>query len=258
MAGHLPGTGPDPARQQHPGHHPEAASSSGLAGGKLVKLDPADGTPIWEVTITPPSGRSELARITDIDADPVLVGNLVFVGTYNGDLAAVDQQGGSVLWRRQLSSHAGIAADESRLFVTDSEDQVWGADPVGGAGRWKQERLRYRQLTAPALIGNLIAVGDLDGWLHLISQSDGRLVGRTRITKKPITARPLVIDGRIYVYATDGTLAVLTTGVAPARGDRGSADTQSASAATRPRQRRPDLPPAPVPATPPKSPPESR
>ena len=111
---------------------------AGLAGGKLVKLDTTDGTPLWEVTVTPPSGRSELARIADIDADPILVGNLVFVGTYNGDLAAVDQEGGTVRWRRQLSSHAGIAANDSHLFVTDSQDQVWGADPVSGAGRWKQ------------------------------------------------------------------------------------------------------------------------
>ena len=231
----------------------------GLAGGKLIKLDPADGAPIWEVTITAPSGRSELARITDIDADPVLVGNLVFVGAYHGDLAAVDQQGGSIRWRRQLSSHAGIAADDTRLFVTDSEDQVWGADPAGGGGRWKQERLRNRQLTAPALVGNLIIVGDMDGWLHLIAQSDGRLMGRTRITKKPIIARPLVIDGRIYVYATDGTLAVLTTGTTLARGDRGSADTQSATAADQAAPAEANLPLAPVPAIiPPKSPPESR
>lgn len=202
---------------------------AGLAGGKLVKLDATDGTPLWEVTITPPSGRSELARISDIDADPIVVGGVVFVGTYNGDLAAVDLTGGTVLWRRQLSSHAGIAADESRLFITDSEDQVWAADPVGGAGRWKQERLRYRQLTAPALIGNLIAVGDLDGWLHLIAQSDGRLVGRTRIAKKPIAARPLVAGGRLYVYATDGTLAVLSVGTAPAGSGR-SSGTQAAAA----------------------------
>ncbi|WP_295581965.1 outer membrane protein assembly factor BamB [uncultured Lamprocystis sp.] len=203
---------------------------AGLAGGKLVKLDTTDGTPLWEVTVTPPSGRSELARIADIDADPILVGNLVFVGTYNGDLAAVDQEGGTVRWRRQLSSHAGIAANDSHLFVTDSQDQVWGADPVSGAGRWKQERLHNRQLTAPALIGNLIVVGDMEGWLHLIAQSDGRLLGRTRVAKKPITARPVVAGGRIYVYAIDGTLAALTTGTAPASSNRG-ANNQSAAAA---------------------------
>lgn len=187
----------------------------GLSGGKLIKLDPADGTPLWEVTVTPPRGRSELARIADVDADPVVVGKLVFVGTYNGDLAAVDLDSGTILWRRQLSSHAGIAADPTNLFVTDSEDRVWAADPAGGAGRWRQERLKKRQLTAPALVGNQIVVGDLDGWLHLIAQDDGRLLGRTRVTKHAIMARPVVSGGRIYAYASDGTLAALTVGAAP-------------------------------------------
>jgi outer membrane protein assembly factor BamB len=170
----------------------------GLSGGKLVKLDTGNGTPLWEVTVTPPRGRSELARISDIDADPVVVGTLIFVGTYNGDLAAVDLESGTILWRRQLSSYAGLAATETDLFVTDSEDQIWASDPVSGAGRWKQERLRYRQLTAPALISNLIAVGDLGGYVHLIAQKDGRLVGRTRISRKgAINTRPVVDGNRL-------------------------------------------------------------
>ncbi|EXJ14646.1 outer membrane protein assembly factor BamB [Imhoffiella purpurea] len=190
----------------------------GLSGGKLVMLDPKDGIPLWEVIVTRPSGRSELARIADIDADPVLFDGILYVGSYNGDLAAVDAASGEVLWRRDLSAHAGLAADRDGLFVTDSEDQVWGADLTDGAGRWKQEQLRYRRLTAPTLVGNLIAVGDLDGYLHLLDTRDGRLVGRIRITKSGITARPLLADGRLYVYAEDGTITALRIGpTAPAK-----------------------------------------
>jgi outer membrane protein assembly factor BamB len=207
----------------------------GLSGGKLVNLDPADGTPLWETTITRPSGRSELARIADIDADPVVIGTIAFVGSYNGDLAAVDITTGTVLWRRELSAHAGLAADASSLFITDSQDQVWGADPSDGAGRWRQEGLRYRQLTAPALLPNLVAVGDLDGYVHLLAQSDGRLVGRARVSGKgAITARPLVVGNRLYVYADDGTLAALSVGGAPAArsGLRGSVPAGAGAAST--------------------------
>ncbi|QGU32556.1 outer membrane protein assembly factor BamB [Thermochromatium tepidum] len=184
----------------------------GLSGGKLVKLDPKDGLPIWEVTISHPSGRSELARITDIDADPILVGSRVYVGAYNGDLAAVDLDRGNVLWRRELSVYAGLTSDADGIYVTDSKDQVWGAEMADGAGRWKQDQLRYRRLTAPALIGERLLVGDFEGYLHLLDKRDGRLVGRMRLTKAPITARPLVVGNRIYVYADDGTLVALTLG----------------------------------------------
>ncbi len=188
------------------------ATVVGLAGGKLVKIDTQEGIPLWEVVVTRPSGRSELARIADIDADPILIGNQLYVGSYNGDLAAVDVTTGEVIWRRELSAHAGLAADDSGLFVTDSQDQVWSASVTGGAGRWKQEALRYRQLTAPSIVGGLIAVGDLEGYVHVLDKSDGRLLGRTRITKAGITARPVVEGGRLYVYAQDGTLSALTLG----------------------------------------------
>lgn len=221
----------------------------GLSGGKLVNLDPTDGTPLWEVAITRPSGRSELSRIADIDADPVVIGTVAFVGSYNGDLAAVDISSGTVLWRRELSAHAGLAADASDLFITDSTDQVWGADPSDGAGRWRQEALRYRQLTAPALIGNLIAVGDKEGYVHLLNRSDGRLVGRTRVTGKgAISARPAVIGNRLYVYADDGTLTALSLGgPPPAKQGFGRSAPKSSGAASRDVDDAPADPPGSVP-----------
>jgi outer membrane protein assembly factor BamB len=194
----------------------DGAALVGLSGGKLVKLDLTNGAPVWEVTVTLPSGRTELERIADIDADPVVVGSTVYVGTYNGDLAAVDLASGDILWRRTLSSHAGLAADDRDLYVTDSDDHVWAAQPSDGAGRWKQEQLSHRLLTAPALVGDYLVVGDLEGYLHWISRRDGRLVGRVKVAGGAITARPVVSGGRVFVYADDGTLAALTTGAVSA------------------------------------------
>jgi len=188
----------------------------GLSGGRLVSLELTSGVPLWEVTVSPPRGRSELERIADIDADPVVVGDTVFVAAYNGDLAAVEIASGSVLWRRTLSAHAGLTAAGGVLYVTDDDDQVWAADPADGAGIWKQEQLRWRRLTAPAVIGDLVAVGDLEGFVHWLDRRDGRILARTRVGKGPIRAQPLAADGRLYVLGDDGMLAAISPGVAPA------------------------------------------
>lgn len=189
----------------------------GISGGKLINLEIETGLPLWETTVTPPHGRSELERIADLDADPVIVNDIIYVATFNGDLAAVDPTTGSVLWRRELSAHAGITAASGMLYVTDSEDVVWAASPEDGTGTWKQEGLKYRRLTAPAVLGNLVVVGDLDGYLHWLDRRDGRIVASDRIAKGPITARPLVSGGKVYVYADDGTVAALSTGSPPSR-----------------------------------------
>ena len=49
-----------------------------------------------------------------------------------------------------------------------------------GGNVWKQAALKNRQLTAPALLGGALAVGDLDGYVHFLSRSDGSLMGACR------------------------------------------------------------------------------
>lgn len=185
----------------------------GVSGGRLVKIELASGLPDWITTVTPPRGRSELERIADLNATPAVVGETLYVVAYNGDLAALDFTSGAVLWRRALSSYAGLTVADDTIYVTDSNDLVWAAKPNDGAGLWKQEALRYRNLTAPAVVGNNLVVGDLEGYVHLLARSDGRILGRQRVTKADIQAQPLVVGGRIFVLAADGTLAALSSAV---------------------------------------------
>lgn len=218
----------------------------GVSGGRLVHLELTAGEPLWEVLVTPPTGRSELDRIADLDANPVVVGDIAYVGAYNGDLAAVDIALGTVMWRRFLSSHAGLAADEEAIYVTDSQDNVWAAEPADGAGRWQQEALVNRQLSGPALTGSALVVGDLEGYVHWLARRDGRLLGFTRVTKAPIRATPVVVNNIVYVYADNGTVAALTTGAAPAA--RASAPATADDEAPAPRRTRAAAKPAAAPA----------
>lgn len=184
----------------------------GVSGGRLAKVELATGLPEWITTVTPPRGRSELERIADLNATPVVAGQTIYVAAYNGDLAALDLTSGAVLWRRALSSYAGLTLADGTLYVTDADDIVWAAKPDDGAGLWKQEALRYRILSAPAVVGNTVLVGDLEGYVHLLARGDGRLQGRVRLAKGAIQAPPLVIGGRVIVLGADGTLSASTLG----------------------------------------------
>ena len=188
----------------------------GVSGGRLAKVELATGLPEWITTVTPPRGRSELERIADLNATPVVAGQTIYVAAYNGDLAALDLTSGAVLWRRALSSYAGLTLADDTLYVTDADDIVWAAKPDDGAGLWKQEALRYRILSAPAVVANTVLVGDLEGYVHLLARSDGRLQGRARLAKGAIQAPPLVLGGRIIVLGADGTLSASTLGAATA------------------------------------------
>jgi len=182
----------------------------GFASGKLVMLDLQNGDLLWEVTVSAPSGRSELERMVDIDGDPLVIGDVVYAVTYQGEMTAVSIHTGVVLWRRKLSSYAGMGADYGQIYVSDDADHVVSVDPGNGSALWKNKALQYRKLTAPVVLGEHVLVGDFEGYLHFLSRVDGRLQGRLRVAKSAISTPPLVIDGVVYIYADGGEMAAVT------------------------------------------------
>lgn len=182
----------------------------GFASGKLAMLDLQSGDLLWEVGVSAPSGRSELERMVDIDGDPLVIGDTVYVATYQGEMAAVSLETGIVLWRRQLSSYAGLGADYLYLYVSDESDHVLAVDPGNGAAIWKNKKLQYRKLTAPVLLGGYVMVADFEGYLHLLAREDGRLLGRLRVAKSAITTPPVVVNDVAYVYGEGGEMAAIT------------------------------------------------
>jgi len=181
----------------------------GMAGGKLVNLDIRTGDVRWEATVAVPRGRSELERLADIDGNPLVIDGLIYVVTYQGEVAAVEESSGSVLWRRKFSSYSGMAAGRYDVYASDANGFVWALDADSGAARWRQEVLKNRQLSDVAALGDVVIVGDFDGYLHLLSAEDGALVGRGRVGSDPITHGVLVADGRLFVMGDGGELAAL-------------------------------------------------
>lgn len=183
---------------------------AGFANGKLVALSADKGFVGWETNVAIPQGRSELERIVDIDGDPIIVGTAVYVTTYQGRIAVIDLQNGNPGWKRDMSSYVGLGVDFSQVYVTDADSHVWALSRSTGATVWKTEDLAYRQLTAPEPFQDYIAVGDLEGYVHLLSRYDGRIVARVRADRDAIRARPLAVDDILYIYSTDGELSAYT------------------------------------------------
>ena len=181
----------------------------GFSGGKMIGLDVENGDALWEVSVSVPTGRSELERIVDIDADPVLRDGVAYAASYQGELAAVTEDTGTVLWRYEVSSYAGLDVDHKNVYVADSVGDLWAIDTRTGSALWKQDKLHGRKLTAPRVIGDTLLVGDFEGFLHWLSVEDGRLLARDRLGYSAIATQPTVVDDVIYVYNRNGSLVAL-------------------------------------------------
>jgi outer membrane protein assembly factor BamB len=181
---------------------------AGFASGKMIALEVETGREVWDNVIAVPQGRSELQRIVDIDADPLVSEGVLYVTSYQGRLAAIGLENGRLLWDRDMSSYAGLAVDRQQIFVSDADSEVWALDRSSGASLWKQNAFRRRSLTAPAVVDEYVAAGDFEGYLHLISRFDGSLAGRQRVDSKGIQAKPIVLGDRILVLGSGGKLVL--------------------------------------------------
>ena len=179
---------------------------AGFDGGRVTSLNRATGKLNWETRVAVSRGRSELERLVDIDAQPLIYQDSIYIATYQSIIAALSLQTGALLWEREISSFTELSADTDHLYVTDEEGNVWALDRFSGASVWKQEKLLHRKPTGPAVLGNTVVVGDLEGYLHWMDKQTGDFIGRVQVSGSPILVKPSVENNQLFAYASNGTL----------------------------------------------------
>ena len=180
----------------------------GFDDGVLVALNLKNGNEIWRRTIAKPNPEafSQVQQMVDIDVNPTIVQGVIYVATYQGNIAALRLSDGKLLWQHKLSAYSGLVVNNGRVFVSSADGYIWAFDAKSGKVIWKQNALLNRFITAPALIGNMIVLGGVEGYLYFISQSNGSLLAYVRAFKKPIIATPIVNNEDVYVYSAYGKL----------------------------------------------------
>ncbi|OGT29128.1 MAG: outer membrane protein assembly factor BamB [Gammaproteobacteria bacterium RBG_16_51_14] len=183
---------------------------AGFDEGRIAVMELTTGKLVWETKVAVAGGRSELERMVDIDAEPLVADGIIYVATYQGKLAAVALSSGDILWTRDISSYAGISVDSSNLYITDDNSHVWALERQTGVSVWKQEKLAARAATGPANIGAFVVVGDLEGYLHWMDKNTGEFVARIQVADEKIITPPIVTDNILYAYTSGGTLGAYT------------------------------------------------
>jgi outer membrane protein assembly factor BamB len=200
-----------------------------FASGKIAVLQLDSGKVLLEQPLAIPKGRSDLERMIDADAGPLLgSGGVVYVATYQGRILAVNLRNGRQLWERKASIYQAMTMDQRYLYAADADDAVTAYDKNNGLPAWSQDKLYARDITAPALMGDYLLVGDFEGYLHVLDKHDGHFVARfgepfnpikrdhkggmmRRLTRNHLglLTRPLVVDGVVYLYNRSGLLTAL-------------------------------------------------
>jgi outer membrane protein assembly factor BamB len=180
---------------------------TGFSGGKFGILALANGGLIWEATLSPPRGYSEIERLSDITSKPSLLGQRMCVVSYQGKIGCGDVKTSAIAWAKDFSSFTGVAQSPDRVFAANEKSSVFAFQASNGQELWRNESLVWRDVSEPLAVGKVLLYGDSQGYLHTLSQDNGTFLARLRVDSSPIVAGPVAVGGVIVVQTRGGTLA---------------------------------------------------
>lgn len=183
----------------------DRAVVTGFPGGKMVALDANTGNPLWMTPLSYPKGVTEVERVNDVTGAPVVFGRQVCGATFQGRVGCADVQTGNGLWARDFSSPNGVTQDERVVAAVNTDGAVYAFNSADGSTLWQNDKLKYRDLSAPLAIGRVVVVGDKQGYLHFLSRDNGDILARVKLSGA-ISAQPVLAGQTLVVQTRDGNI----------------------------------------------------
>lgn len=180
---------------------------AGFDNGRVVSLDVADGSVEWQQALGSPSGRTQLERIVDVDASPVVRDGSVYIAGYQGKVAALSLRTGEEAWSRSVSSLRAPAVDNGRIVVAAADGQLVGYDLDSRREIWRHNKLEWRRLSAPIVLGDRVLVGDFEGYLYAVDQDDGSIAARTYVDDGGIRSAMVRYRDTVILLSNSGLVA---------------------------------------------------
>lgn len=155
---------------------------------------------------------AEIANLplsTYLIASPAVVGDMLYVGTYGGEIVAVDWKKAVEVWRKKtgegdapIHSSAAVAAD--RIVTGGRDKAVTALQRQSGKQLWSF-MTRGKVDSSPAILGDRVFVGSHDGNLYELNLADGKERWKFN-AGKPISAGPAIGEGVLVIgsEARDG------------------------------------------------------
>ncbi|MFM5508448.1 outer membrane protein assembly factor BamB [Aeromonas rivipollensis] len=178
----------------------------GRADGKVGIALLSNGQPVRQSKVADPRGATELDRMVDVDASPLIAGDELYAIAYNGQLMARKLMTGDEVWKRKYSGYRDMALTGNAIVLTDSRSHLFAVDRRNGLELWSNTQLENRTVTAPVVLGDYVVVGDVEGYLYWLDRTDGSIKAMQQLDSSGLYAAPLVDGDTLYVQSRGGKL----------------------------------------------------
>lgn len=203
-----------------------------FSDGTVTAFDATTGDERWQpfdLAAEAEQSLGEIPKYLDVDTTPVLhdidAGPVVFVGSYEGGVFALDAETGSLIWSnpavtgvtdlllwqqpahaRRNGKGATLPARELLLASTGTTG-LWALDPNTGREIWRR-RMPSGAVSRPVPLLGALLVASSDLGLFLVSPLDGRTIDGFA-TGEGISMTPAAHGRRAFVVTDGGRLLSL-------------------------------------------------
>ncbi|WP_375752808.1 outer membrane protein assembly factor BamB [Vibrio sp. HN007] len=181
----------------------------GTASGRLAAAIVSRGQLIWQQPVGTPKGATEIDRLVDSDASPIILGSTLYTVGINGQLVAIDLRSGAPVWKRKYSSASDMATDGAKIFVLTDNDHLAAVDIRSGTEIWTNSSMENRLLTAPQIINGYLVVGDSEGYLHWLDRETGEFVAQQLVNDSGFAVGPVELTDGYVIVTRNGKIKKL-------------------------------------------------
>jgi len=168
--------------------------------GNLYILDLQDGQSVKDATVIELGGR--------LWAKPTTDGERVYITSLDHSVVAVDAATHKILWHENLGGAvpgSAVLGEDGMLYVGSLASQLEKFDPATGNHQPVIDAENW-VWNSPALDGDTLYFGDVDGNFYSFNTSTGGLNWNPVKPADAITASPLVLGDSILIATESGTI----------------------------------------------------
>jgi len=166
---------------------------------KIAKETKANGSQVWSF-----SGASDRIR-----SSPTVVDGVVYVGSNDSSLYAVDASNGSQVWSFSGASgriRSSPTVVDGTVYVGSDDNSLYAVDASNGSQVWSFSGASGDILSSPTVVDGTVYVGSKDSSLYAVDASDGSQIWSFSGPSARIFSSPTVVDGTVYVGSNDNSL----------------------------------------------------
>ena len=175
--------------------------------GRVVAINSSNQSQQWDYTFTS----------TTIYATPIVDGDLVYVGTYSGQVCALTIDRGIERWVYPRTGSIGaivgtpVVANET-IYISSSDGRVYALDTTYGDLKWKSEPLADKLWTSPKVMGATLYVSTFDGHIYALSVETGERLAWSFEAAAGFASSPVSDGDTIFLGSFDRHLYAVKIG----------------------------------------------